>query len=253
MAEVSVIMPVYNASDFLGIAISSVLNQTYTDIELILTDDCSNDKSWHIIQGFSQKDTRVKAFQLKSRSGAGIARNVCFSHATGRYIAFCDSDDIWSPEKISRQINFMVKNKVAISYTNYRVISNDGTYMHDINSPRSVDYHKMLKNDYIGFSTMMYDRSILGLPKMPEIVRRQDWAYKLILLKKVKRAFLLNEFHVSYRRNKNSISSKKMRLLKYNWAVYKDLEGFSLIRSSLYMARFLFYYFLKKVLPLKDR
>lgn len=113
---VSVIMPAFNSERYIVESIESILNQTYRNIELLITDDGSEDNTISIIKSYAQKDSRVKAFFLNGNTGAGSARNNSIKHAKGRYIAFCDSDDVWLPEKLEKQIRFM-QEKNAVSHS----------------------------------------------------------------------------------------------------------------------------------------
>lgn len=114
---VSIITPSYNSSRFISQTIESILSQTYTNWELLITDDCSTDKTREIVKSYQRKDPRIKFFQLKENSGPGVARNHSIEMAKGRFIAFCDSDDRWYPEKLEKQLAFMAKKRCMLSYT----------------------------------------------------------------------------------------------------------------------------------------
>ena len=118
---VSVIMPAFNSERYIVESIESILNQTYRNIELLITDDASEDNTISIIKSYAQKDSRVKAFFLKGNTGAGSARNNSIKHAKGRYIAFCDSDDVWLPEKLEKQIRFMQEKNCCFAFASYYV------------------------------------------------------------------------------------------------------------------------------------
>ncbi len=244
---VSIITPSYNCSDFIEETINSIINQTYTNWELIITDDCSTDSTVSKIQKYAQKDSRIKLSQLKSNYGAGIARNNSIKDAAGRYIAFCDSDDQWTPDKLEKQIKFMQENDLALSYSSYKVIGEDGTDQREVMAPQRVTYRTMLRNNYIGCLTAVYDTLKLGKVYMPEIRKRQDWALWLSILKKTPYALGIQENLAIYRDRSTSISSNKIDLIKYNWNIYRQVEGFSRIKASFYIIQFLFYYLKKKL------
>ena len=153
MNKVSIIMPSYNAARFIAASIQSVIEQTYTDWELLITDDCSKDNSLIIAKNFADKDPRIQVYSTVRNSGAAIARNVSIKHAQGRYIAFLDSDDTWEANKLETQIRFMEKNNIAFSFSNYSVMKEDGTPTGNIiHAPKVIGYHGYLRNTIIGLS-----------------------------------------------------------------------------------------------------
>lgn len=244
---ISIITPSYNSSEFIAETISSILNQSFTDWELLITDDCSSDDSYELLQSHANKDSRIKVFQLTENGGAGAARNNSIKQASGRYIAFCDSDDQWKPDKLEKQLKFMQDNDCALSYSSYDVIDEDGTSKGFVDCPTEVTYRRMLSNNYIGCLTVMYDTEKLSKMYMPLIRKRQDWALWLDILKKVPKAYGIDERLSIYRDRSNSISSNKMNLIKYNWMLYHDVEKLGTIRSAYQIFEFMFFYFLKKV------
>ena len=122
---VSVIMPCYNSERFIAESIDSVIGQSYPNFELLITDDGSTDNSVEIIKNKVEKDNRIKLFILKERIGIAKARNNSLSHAKGRFIAFLDSDDIWTSNKLSTQINFIINNNIGFSYSDYELIDEE--------------------------------------------------------------------------------------------------------------------------------
>ncbi len=247
MNDISIVTPTFNSEYFVKETIHSILNQTYSNWEMLITDDCSTDNTWNIINKYARKDSRIKVFRLQENSGAGAARNNSIKHASGRYIAFCDSDDQWTPDKLEKQIQFIQENNLALSYSSYRVIDEDGKEQGEVSAPQKVTYRTMLKNNYIGCLTAMYDTHKVGKVYMPEIRKRQDWALWLSILKKVPYALGIQENLAIYRDRSKSISSNKIDLIKYNWNIYRQVEGFSRIKATFYIVQFLFYYFKKKL------
>src|SRR5690606_22928772 len=124
---VSVITPSYNSESFIKQTIESVQSQTYQNWEMIIVDDCSTDKTIEIIHQKSKEDTRIHLIKLNENSGAAVARNTAIRNAKGKYIAFLDSDDFWLPNKLERQVQFMLEHDYAFSYTSYRIMNEDGT------------------------------------------------------------------------------------------------------------------------------
>ena len=122
---VSIITPSYNSAEFISETIESIIAQTYTNWELLITDDCSTDNTSEIVNKYIRKDNRVKFFQLPQNSGAGVARNNSIKEAKGRFLAFCDSDDAWYPNKLEKQLSFMLENEYAFTCTSYDCYNED--------------------------------------------------------------------------------------------------------------------------------
>ncbi|MAX97657.1 MAG: glycosyl transferase [Oceanospirillaceae bacterium] len=218
---VSIIMPTYNSSKTVLESINSVLNQTYKNWELLITDDCSSDNTIDLIS--SVKDERVRYFKLSANGGAGVARNNSIGQATGRYIAFLDSDDLWLPEKLSEQITFMENNAYPFTYTYYQKLK-DGQKGAIIKSPASATYKKLLYSNYIGCLTVVYDQSKLGKHFMPKIRKRQDMALWLTLLKLTSTAYCLPKCLALYRTD-TGMTQNKLTTAKTQWEFYtKSLE-----------------------------
>ncbi|TDQ32768.1 glycosyltransferase family 2 protein [Zeaxanthinibacter enoshimensis] len=232
---VSVITPVHNSEKFIRQCVESVQNQFYKEWEHILVDDCSEDRSVEIIQEYARKDQRIRLIQLDQNSGAGVARNKGIAEAKGSYIAFLDSDDQWYPEKLEKQITFMQNNKYHFSFTSYDTIDEKGNKLGQLFKARQrVTYNTALFKNPIGCLTAMYDVNFFGKQYMPEIRKRQDYALWLKLLKKAD-GYGLQEVLSSYRHTSNSISSGKIGLLKYEWKIYREIEGLSFLQSSFYL------------------
>lgn len=238
---VSVVTPVYNAEKYIAHTISSVLMQTYPNMEHILVDDCSSDASRLVIEKLAQEDPRIRYIKLDVNSGAAVARNTGIEHAKGRYIAFIDSDDIWKENKVEKQLRFMKDNDVAFSYTNYETISTEGEIKRAaMNVPEKINYTGLLKNTAIACSTVIIDRGIIGDFRMPLVRKGQDTATWLMILRKLPYAYGLNEVLTSYRKVPGSVSSNKLQALKRTWNTYHNLEELPFFKALYY---FLYYTF----------
>lgn len=235
MTLVSVITPVFNSEQYIEACLSSVLHQTYTNWEHILVDDCSEDNSPAIIKRCAAADPRIKYIRLQNNSGAGIARNKGIELAEGHYIAFLDSDDLWYPQKLERQLEFMSENNFAFTFTAYDKINDQGDQTGEIVAVRPrVSYKKALYKNPVGCLTAMYSVAYFGKQYMPELRKRQDYALWLSLLKKTD-GFGLDEVLSSYRERTGSISSNKFGLIKYEWHIYRKHEGLSVAKSLFYV------------------
>jgi glycosyltransferase involved in cell wall biosynthesis len=227
----SIITPLYNTKDFISDTIQSVLSQTYKDWELVIIDDCSTDGSYKLAKEF-EKDHRIKVYKLPQNSGPAIARNKGIELAKGSYIAFLDSDDMWLPQKLERQIRFMEENNYIFSYTYYQLINDEGDETgKTISPPLKINYKDLLKTCYIGCLTAVYNAEKIGKVYMPIIDKRQDYGLWLKILRKGVTAYGLPESLALYRVHSKSISSNKFNLVKYNWKLFRKHENLSLMKS----------------------
>jgi glycosyltransferase involved in cell wall biosynthesis len=251
---VSVIMPTYNANKFLADSIESVLNQTYTNLELLITDDCSTDETRHILEEYSRKDSRVRVEYLKENSGPGVARNKSIERAKGRYIAFCDCDDRWFPEKIEKQVKHMTKHDCALCSSSYLICDENSNITGVSISPSHLTLGMMKRDNKIGCLTAIYDIQRLGHKfYMPAIRKRQDWALFLNILKECQICFCITEPLAYYRQRLQSVSSDKLSLIKYNVNVYETVFGYSKVKAYLYFFLvFLPTYYLKVMKRKRD-
>lgn len=236
--KVSVITPVYNAEQFLRETLDSVLSQTYDNIEYILVDDCSTDDSADIINDYAQKDKRINYIKLEHNSGAAVARNTGLENATGRYIAFIDSDDVWYSEKLEKQLHFMKKSNEAFTYTKYERMSEDGKIIGAPEFPRKLNYAGLLKNTAIACSTVVVDREVIGDFRMPLVRKGQDTATWLHILKKHDYAYLVDEVLNQYRSREGSLSDNKFGALKRTWHTYRHIEKLPLYKASYYFVHY---------------
>lgn len=243
---VSVIMPAYNSAEFIGDAIRSVQNQTYRNWELLIVDDASTDSTLQIIQEFSNSNPRIKILQNERNLGAGISRNKAIKAALGDFIAFLDSDDLWKPKKLEIQLMFMKEEGLAVSFSSYELMSQDGKRLQKyIKALPLLTYQKLLKSNYLGNLTGMYDVRKLGKVYGPEIKKRQDWGLWLEAVKNNPAKGIQKPLAI-YRIRKNSISSNKLEMLHYNFKVYNEVLGFGFGKSILLMLNFLREHFFVK-------
>ncbi|CAJ1850657.1 Putative teichuronic acid biosynthesis glycosyltransferase TuaG [Aeromonas dhakensis] len=239
MEKVSVIMPLYNSARFLAASIDSVLKQKYTNWELILIDDCSGDDSVIIAQEYCDRDSRIRLVRLAENSGAAVARNHGIEVAEGRFIAFLDSDDIWLPGKLDTQIEFMLKNKVAFSYTAYKKVDEYGNDLFELGVPSSLSYYTLLKACVIGCLTVIYDASQVGKAYMPLGTKREDYALWLKILRE-KNIIVqgVNRVLASYRVYPHQSSSKKLTMAKENWRLLREHEKLKFFSACYFFANY---------------
>lgn len=229
---VSVIMPCYNAERFIAQSIESVISQTYQNWELLITDDCSTDKSTGIVESFSEKDNRIILIKSEKHQGIAATRNMSIKRAKGRFVAFLDNDDLWICDKLEKQVGFMLEHKIGFSYTCYEIIDSEGvSKVKIIKTAGVVDYNKYLKNTIIGCGTVMLDRDVVGDIRMPKNDTSDDMALWLSLMRKGFKAYPIEEVLQKYRVTSNSASSKKLKAAKDVWRVYRINENLPLLRS----------------------
>lgn len=219
MKKVSVIIPMHNSSKHIDECISSVLNQTYENLEIIVVDDKSSDNSVEIVE--AKKDSRIKIIKLSENVGAAKARNVGIKEASGEYICFLDSDDYWDKEKIYKQIKFIEQNNYSFIYSEYAYLKNNKIKIAHV--PKWMNYEKALKNTAIFTSTVMFNMKYLKKEDiyMPNVKRGQDTATWWQILKKGITAYGINEVLAFYRVGEKSLSSNKIKALKRTWNLYK--------------------------------
>lgn len=217
---VSVIMPAYNTGKYIYDSINSVIKQTYSNWELVIVDDCSTDNSIEVIQSFH--DSRIRLFKNKINSGAAFSRNYALREAKGKWVAFLDSDDIWAPEKLEKQIKFMKDNNYSFTFTDYRTCVS-GEYMPYINTgPDIVTKKQIYDYNYLPTSTVMYARNKIGLIQVKETIRkRNDWAMWFQAIEK-SNAYRLPECLSFYVKHEGSLSSEsKIKLIKWHYKLFR--------------------------------
>lgn len=237
---VSIVMPAHNAEATLDAAVRSVLEQTYHDWELLIVNDRSTDRTAEIIGRVVAEDSRIHGFETRDKYGPAAARNTAIQSATGRFIAFLDSDDLWLPDKLTVQLEHMQLNEFVLSYSWFERIDLSGSRKDRVvQVPSLLKYRDLLKKNHIGCLTAIYDASRIGKRYMPDIRVHQDWALWLSILREGYTAGGVCEVLALYRTgNAQSISSNKFRNVKHKWRIYRDLEQIDPLRSAYYLSHF---------------
>lgn len=246
--KISIITPIYNSEKYIESAIKSVLDQTYSNWELILVDDCSTDKSIQVIGPILKKNNRIKLIRLKTNQGAALARNEGTKIAEGDYIAFLDSDDLWLPQKLSVQIELMNSKGIDVCFSSYELIDENGKSLNKtVNALPSLSFKKLLKSNYVGNLTGIYNAKKIGKIYTPNLRKRQDWLLWLEALKRSsKNAYGMKETLAKYRVRRDSMSFNKFDLIKYNFRVYRKGLGFSALKSVYCILVFIIEHFFVK-------
>ena len=232
---VSIITPCYNSAEYITQTIESVLVQTYRSWEMIIVDDCSTDDSVQIISAYQKKDSRIRLYQIKTPSGSPMEpRNLGIGMASGQYIAFLDSDDVWLPNKLKNQIKLFNEKSISLVYSNYEKISETGIRSNRIiRAPSSVTYMELLKSNCIGCLTAVYDVSKVGKVYF-EKFRHEDYVLWLTILRTGCIAKNTNTVEALYRIKKESISANKFAVLKWQWNIYRNFLKLSFFHSAFY-------------------
>lgn len=229
---VSIIMPCYNAERYIAQSIESVLAQSYQNWELIITDDASTDKSVEIISKYSKNDDRISVMVPDEHQGIARTRNMSISRARGRFMAFLDSDDIWYPEKLEKQVNYMLENDLAFTYSSYEIIDCQGNPKNRIVKDASVmSYKKYLRNTIICCGTVVVDREKTGHFAMPIIKTSEDMSLWLSIMRRGFNAYPVPGPLHKYRITPGSASSNKFKAACDVWRVYRKIEKLSWIKS----------------------
>lgn len=229
---VSIIMPSYNTAKYIAESIQSVLDQTYKNWELIIVDDFSTDNTDEIVRPFLV-DERIHYLKNELNSGAAVSRNRALREAKGRWIAFLDSDDLWMPEKLEKQISFMETNDYSFSYTEYEEIdvngNKTGVY---VTGPKKITKAGMFNYCWPGCLTVMYDKEVIGLIQIVDIKKNNDYAMWLKACRKAN-CYLLDEELSKYRRGRaDSISTQSIRnLIGWHFKLYREVEKNNVIVS----------------------
>lgn len=250
--NVSIVTPTYNCGRFIAETIECVQAQTYKNWEMIIVDDCSTDNTKEIVEQYQKNDPRIQYHCLDKNSGAAVARNTALKLAKGKWIAFLDSDDLWTPDKLEKQIDFMVSNDYYFSYTQYEEIDEqDNPLGVLVSGPKHINKVGMFSYCWPGCLTVMYDRERIGLIQIPNIKKNNDYA---IWLKAIKKAdcYLLKENLAKYRKRSGSISSGSYTsLIKWHYRLFREVEGSSKPIATILTANNLFWGVIKKLFYVK--
>jgi teichuronic acid biosynthesis glycosyltransferase TuaG len=241
---ISVILPAFNSERFIKNSLESALSQTHTELEVVVIDDASSDKTVQIIEMLCASDHRVRLLRQPANRGPGAARNRGIGAARGRYLAFLDADDVWEPQKLERQLEYMKTNNLAFSYTPVSLISESGVFLGrymDGEAQERVGYLDMLrKKSMLVCSTVMLNRELTGHLMLPDLRSGQDYCLWLSILKRGIDAFCLRVPLTRYRIVPGSVSSNKLRKARRQWEIYRKHEKLPVLASAWYFCNYAF-------------
>ena len=231
---ISIIIPYYKNKNFITKTINSLLSQTYKNFEILLIyDDKNTDDLFFLKKNFSKKN-KIKIIQNKKNIGAGASRNVGINFANGKYVAFVDSDDYWHKDKLRIQLNYMIKNRLNLTHTNYFIINEQNKVIGG-RTAKKIDYKMLLKSCDIGLSTVMINKSLLKKNKFPSIKTKEDYVLWLKILKKKQYAYPINKYLTYWRDTHNSLSSNKLQKIYDGYKVYRKYLKFSPLKSIIFL------------------
>ncbi len=243
---VSIIMPAYNTGECIAQSIRSVLSQTYENWELLIVDDCSTDNTCQVVSSFA--DTRIRLLRNEANAGAAVSRNFALREAKGRYIAFLDSDDLWEPEKLATQLAFMEEKGYAFTYTDYRIVSPDGTPSPYVcTGPNRVTKAKLYCYCYFSTITVLYDAQVVGLIQIADIKKNNDYAMWFQAADKTDMHRLPRCLSYYCKREQSISSGSKWRLIRHHYILYREALHKGVIPSMVLTAGNLFFGVLKKL------
>ena len=244
---VSVITPMHNSGRYILDTIESVKNQTYKNCEMIIIDDCSTDNSVELVKKYIQSDERIKLIRLEENVGVAKARNKGIENSKGRYLAFLDSDDLWLPDKLNKQIKFMQSKKVSFCYTACSVIDENSVATGKVRHvPPIVDYHKILRGNDIACLTVVIDKYIIPDVKMPDI-KHEDYVTWVNILKNDIVAFGIDEVLARYRVARKSESGNKLKAATWQWKIYRKTLNLPIFSSVFYFCCYVFNAIAKRI------
>lgn len=229
---VSVIMPCYNMEKFIAYTIQSVQKQTYPHWELCIVDDASTDETANIVRSFCNQDNKIRFVVKPKHSGIADTRNQCLKMAKGQYLAFLDSDDMWHPEKLEQQLQFMTQRNIGFSYSSYDCVDEAGNPLNKIvKTTGDLNYEAYLRNTIIGCSTVMIDKDIVGEVVVPNFRTSEDAATWLNILRKGFIAYAIEQPLTSYCIRQHSASSNKLKASADLWKVYRQNEKLPIFKA----------------------
>jgi glycosyltransferase involved in cell wall biosynthesis len=235
---VSVVMPAYNAQNYIRGAVASVLSQTYASWELVIVDDCSTDETPALLDSLAEVDDRVRVIHARENAGVAAARNVAIAAARGSHIAFLDSDDGWHPRKLEWQMEHMEETRARVSFTAYDRVTDQGHLLSCVRPPATVSYEQMLRSNHIGNLTGLYDRS-LGDAAFRK-VGHEDYVFWLEMVRRAGSASCVpgDQPLAYYCVRDGSVSADKWRAACWQWRIYRDIAHLSWLSSSQYMCHY---------------
>ena len=249
MNFISIIMTYYQKSEYIHETIRSILKQSLKDFEIIIIDDEVSENSQKVLSEIKKLDTRIKIFRNKENLGAGQSRNNAINLCKGKYIAFCDCDDLWKPQKLEKQINFMEKNKLKFSFTSYEIINFKNSIIGFRKAEKNLTFKQLRNSCDIGLSTVIVKREVFNTEhlRFGNTKTKEDFILWLLISKNGIKLNGLSEFLVSWRKTRRSLSSSNLQKIKDGYNVYRKYLYYGRIKSLIFLIILSFNFMLKKI------
>ena len=237
MDLISVIIPYYKKRNFVKKTIISVINQSYENFEVLVIFDDTNINDYEYLREIGKLDNRIKILKNDKNLGAGFSRNVGIQKSKGKYIAFLDADDTWSPDKLKNQLSFMSKNNYKISHTSYYIINEKKKIIGHRKARDLLSINEVLKSCDIGLSTVIIEKSIITRNKIefPQINTKEDFVFWLLLFKKEYKFYGYDKYLTNWTDAKNSLSSSIIQKLSDGFKVYYYYMNFNIFKSIYFL------------------
>ncbi len=236
---VSIIMPAYNSSPFIAESILSVRNQTFSEWELIVIDDGSSDDTCEKVEALAKDDCRISLYKNEKNVGVARTRNRGFDICRGKYVALLDSDDVWAPEKLSKQLDLLENTGAHIVYSSYAIVGlNNENLKKDYKVPEEIDFEGLLKENVIGCSTVMLQSDIVKKHKFEPGFFHEDYTLWLDLLRSGHKAAGCSETLVNWRYVENSRSFNKRKSARNRWRIYRRHLKIPFFKSLYYFSAY---------------
>ena len=248
MDLVSVIIPYFKKRNFVRETLTSVTNQSYDNLEILIVYDDTNLNDYEFLQKLSKKDSRIKIIKNSTKLGAGFSRNIGIERSNGKYIAFLDADDTWSPDKLKSQISFMKQNNYKVSHTSYYILDEKKKLIGYRKARDLLSLNDILKSCDIGLSTVVLEKNVVihNKIKFPKLATKEDFVFWLMLLKKDYRFYAYDKYLTNWSDVKNSLSSSTVQKLNDGFKVYNQYMDFNIFKSLYYLLCLSFNYLKKK-------
>lgn len=237
MDLVSIILPYYKKKDFILLTIQSILKQTYKNFEVIIVNDDQSNESKDILENIKKKDTRISIINNENNFGAGLSRNEAIKIAKGKYLAFCDADDLWEMNKLENQLNFMKKKNINFSFTSYNIINDLGNIIGNRKAYEEITFKQLLRSCDIGLSTVIVEKKTINDLNInfPNIKTKEDYVVWLYLSKNGVRMMGLQENLTSWRKLSDSLSSSIFQKILDGYRVYRVYLKLNIVKSLFYL------------------
>ena len=246
---ISIIIPYHKKRIFFKETIESINNQSYKDFEVIIIyDDTDKSELEYVKKILRNLKFKKKLIINKKIIGAGLSRNKGIRVSKGEYIAFCDADDLWNKNKLKIQLNFMKREKVLFSHSNYLIIDYASKKIGNLKVPKNISYNQLIKSCDIGLSTVMISQSVTKNNFFSNLKTKEDYLLWIKLISDLKNFKSINKDLVYWRYLKNSLSSSNVQKIGDAFKLYKNHLNFSFLFSIFCVLRLSFYALLKKII-----